>query len=276
MADSISWITKEGIEIYSIHWPTNQAKAVIGIIHGLGEHIHRYEHVAQFFNDKGYAVLGYDRQGHGRSKGKRGHTLNGLKAYLDEIGQLQKHMNDAYPDLPMFLYGHSMGGNLGLNYIIRRQPSIKGAIMTGPHITLSFTPPAVEVAMGKLMRKIYPSYTQANGLDVKALSRDENVVKAYLDDPLVHNRITAATAIGLLESAAFLDEYQQEINTPLLLMHGAADRITNPDGTKRFAERVPGNIELKIWEDFFHEIHNEPEQETVLQFALAWLEKTLA
>lgn len=275
MADSISWITKEGVEIYGVHWPTNQAKAVIGIIHGLGEHIHRYEHVAQFFNANGYAVLGYDRQGHGQSKGKRGHTLNGLDAYLDEIGQLQKHMADAYPDLPMFLYGHSMGGNLGLNYIIRRQPAIKGAIMTGPHITLSFTPPAIEVAMGKFMRKIYPSYTQANGLDVKALSRDENVVKAYLDDPLVHNRITAATGITVLESAAFLDEYQQEIKTPLLLMHGAEDRITNPEGTKSFAERVPGNIELKIWEELYHEIHNEPEQETVLQFALAWLNKTL-
>ncbi len=271
MLETFSWQTNDGIEIYGAHWPQPDARAVIGLVHGLGEHVQRYAHVADFFNQRQMAVVGYDRQGHGQSAGRRGHTTHGLNGLLDEIAHLLTEIEERYPDTPVFLYGHSMGGNLLLNYLLRRHPVIQGAIVTAPHITLSFQPSAVMVTMGKLMRNVYPTFTQANGLEQAAISRDERVVAAYAADPLVHDRLTAALGMTVLEAAAWLDNYKGKLAVPLLLMHGSADRITNPDGTQRFAKRVEGEVTVKIWEGLYHEIHNEPEQEQVLDFAAQWI-----
>lgn len=275
MAQSFSWQTADNLKIYAVDWPCEEPRAVVGIVHGLGEHIHRYEHVAAWFNQHKIAVVGYDRRGHGQSEGKRGHTPK-FSAFLDEIAQLAVEIELRYPDLPLFLYGHSMGGNLVLNYTLRRHPTIAGVIATGPHIRLSFQPNVVTLGLGKMMRGILPGFTQSNGLDVQQLSRDPQVVKDYQADPLVHDRLTASTGISMLEAAAELDAFTGEFPVPLLLMHGSKDGITSPDGTHDFAERVYGNIQLKIWDGLYHEIHNEPEQEEVLQVVTDWINDHLA
>ncbi|RME96672.1 MAG: alpha/beta hydrolase, partial [Bacteroidetes bacterium] len=265
-----SWTTEDKLQIYAVDWSVEQARAAVGIIHGLGEHVHRYEHVAKYFNDRQIAVTGYDRRGHGRSDGQRGHT----KSYgllLDEIGQLLTETESRYPGLPLFLYGHSMGGNLLLNYLIKRNPNIQGAIVSAPHIQLSFKPSAVMVALGKLMRNLVPGFSQANGLAVDQLSRDPQVVAAYHADPLVHNKLSASLGMAMLESGEWLHTYRGTLKVPLLLMHGGADGITSPEATQAFAKRVRGEITCKIWDGLYHEIHNEPEQEQVLQFAYDWM-----
>lgn len=269
-AETFSWKTSDGVQIYAVNWPVESPQAVVGLVHGLGEHVHRYEHLVEHLHQQQIAVIGYDRRGHGRSEGKKGHTKN-YSAFLDELAQLAVEAEERYPKVPFFMYGHSMGGNLLLNYILRRNPTIQGAIVTGPHIRLAFEPPAVMVALGKMMRGIFPSFTQPNGLALDQLSRDQAVVDAYVADPHVHDRVTAVTGMSMLESGEYLDKYEGAFPVPLLLMHGEKDGITSAPATAEFASRVSGDVELKIWNDLYHEIHNEPEQEQVMQHVSGWI-----
>lgn len=272
---TFSWQTRDHLRIHGLYWPVDQPVAVVGIVHGLGEHAGRYAHLAAWLNAHQVAVVAYDRRGHGQSEGKRGHTTH-FDAFLDEIAQLLVAMEMRCPEAPAFLYGHSMGGNLLLNYLIQRHPKLYGAVVTGPHIRLSFQPSPITVALGKLMRGIFPGFTQNNGLDVQQISSDPAVVKAYIDDPLVHDRLTAITGIGMLEAAAALDRFSGRISVPLLLMHGGADGLTSPDATRAFAARVQGQVSCKIWDGLYHEIHNEPQQEEVFVFVWHWMQALLA
>ncbi len=271
MGNTFSWTTEDGIDIYGIDWPIANAKAIVCIVHGLGEHIHRYEHAIDYFHKNNIAVIGYDRRGHGRSKGKRGHTIS-YDAFLDEVDHLLGEAKKRYPSLPVFLYGHSMGGNIVLNFTLDRKPVINGVISTGAHIRLAFQPSSITLALGKMMRNIYPGFSQPNGLDVHLLSRDTKVVEAYKNDPYVHNQVTAITGLSMLEKADVLDHYTAAFPVPLLIMHGGADGITSPGGSKDFAARVRGDITLKIWDKFYHEIHNEPEQDLVFAEILGWID----
>lgn len=270
MENQFNWKTKDGLNIYAVDWPIKDAKAVILLIHGLGEHVHRYEHLVEFMHSHLIAVIGYDRRGHGKSEGKKGHTVS-YDAFLDEIDHLLSETKVKYPDLPVYLYGHSMGGNLLLNFIIERYPAVAGAIATAAHISLSFTPNAVTLTLGKLMKSIYPGFSQNNGLDVNMLSRDQKVVQTYLDDPYVHDQLTAITGMNMLEKADFLNDFSGDFPVPLLIMHGSKDGITSPEGSKDFANRVGGDVTLKIWEGLYHEIQNEPEQKEVFETVLNWI-----
>jgi alpha-beta hydrolase superfamily lysophospholipase len=269
-AQEFQWTTAGHVNIFALDWPVAEPKAVVCIVHGLGEHINRYHHVAAFFNQRQIAVLGNDRQGHGRSGGKRGHATT-FEAYLEEISYLLVEAEVRYPGAPVFLYGQSMGGNLVLYYTLRRHPHIAGVISSAPWIRLSFKPSPVKVFLGKIMKAIYPAYSQHSGLKAEHLSKDSQVVEAYKKDPLVHFFITSETGIGLLQTAHWLDHYSGEMPVPTLIMHGGDDQITSPDAAAEFAERVTGNIAFKRWEGLYHEIHNESVQKEVLQFAADWI-----
>ena len=271
---NFSWTAADGVEIYACDWSVSEPKAVVAISHGLGEHIDRYEHMAQWFNAKGFAVMGYDRRGHGRSEGKRGHSL-GLAPLLDEIGQLIKAAHNSYKGIPVFLYGHSQGGGLSLSYLLRRNPQIAGVIVSAPWITLAFVPPSVLIMLGKLMRKIYPAFTQPNNLQTDLLSRDKAVVDAYNNDPLVHNQITAAVGIDMLREGEWLLQQKRKIDLPLLILHGEADGVTSAESSEQFAAQIEGDITFKPWAEMYHELHNEPEQEALFTFVQNWIETKL-
>ncbi|MCC7466462.1 MAG: alpha/beta fold hydrolase, partial [Saprospiraceae bacterium] len=134
------WTNAQGLQLFAAHWPVSSPRAVIALVHGQGEHIARYDQMARWYNQHEIAVLGFDQQGYGRSEGKRGHAPS-LDALLDDIGLLLEKTREQYPDLPLFLYGHSMGGGLCLNYTTRRDPDLTGLIATGPWIRLAFEAP---------------------------------------------------------------------------------------------------------------------------------------
>ncbi|MEL6971457.1 MAG: lysophospholipase [Bacteroidota bacterium] len=274
-AEAFSWTTADQLKIYGVNWPCAEPVAVVGLVHGLGEHVHRYEHLVEYLHSNKIAAIGYDRRGHGQSEGKKGHTSS-YDAFLDEIAQLLVEAEQRYPNVPVFLYGHSMGGNLLLNYVLRRNPSIKGAIVSAPHIRLAFEPPAMMVALGKMMKGLYPGFTQPNGLAVDQLSRDQAVVDAYIADPLVHDKLTAITGMSMLDTGLYLDQFIGEFPVPLLLMHGGEDGITSAPASREFGERISGNVQVKIWDGLFHEIHNEPEQQQVFDLAGNWIKQQLA
>ena len=261
---------KEGLSLYSCEWDVDQPKAVIILVHGAGEHIGRYAHVAEWFNREGIAVTGFDAQGYGQSAGQPGHVKN-FDAYLDDIGQYINIVFRKYKSTPIFLYGHSMGGNITLNYVLRRRPNIQGLIATGPWVRLAFQPGFLKVFMGKLLRNIKPTLSLPTDLVAQYISRDEKVVRAYLNDPLVHSKMSAAGGIDLLEAAAWLNSFGGEVPCPFLIMHGEADKLTSMPASKELAQRLQGDVEYKSWPQLYHEIHNEPEKEAVFQHIHAWI-----
>jgi alpha-beta hydrolase superfamily lysophospholipase len=271
--ETFEWIWKsaDGLEMYSRGWaPKGKPNATITLVHGIGEHIRRYANVGVALAEKGYALLGFDLRGHGKSGGPRGHTPT-YDSLLDDITAFLGQVDGRYPKLPRFLYGHSLGGNLVLNYALRRKPDLRGVIATSPWLKLAFEPPAAKVMLGRLMNGIAPGFTQASGLDTKALSRDTAVVTAYENDPLVHDRISARMFVSSYESGLWALEHAAEFPLPLLLMQGSADRLDSVEASKEFAEKAGKNVTLRLWDGWYHEIHNEPEHAEVFKVMTDWL-----
>ena len=275
MKSQFTLYSAEGTKLNGVlQSPAGDCKAVIALIHGMGEHAMRYAHVAAFFAQNDFAVVAIDLRGHGNSGGKRGHTPS-YEVLMNDLELLINKAKELFPDVPVFMYGHSMGGNLTLNYLIRKQPKIAGAIVTGPYLKLAFEPPAWKVALGKITAGLIPTLTQPTGLETAAISRDLEVVNTYENDPLVHDKITSSFFVHVHFAGPYAIENAKKITVPLLLMHGMDDRLTSPKGTQEFAKNAGENVELKLWDGLYHEIHNEPEKEDVLQYELNWLLKVL-
>lgn len=264
-----------GQPLYGRVWSPARPKAVIALIHGLGEHSGRYTHVAAEFNHSGYAVLACDLPGHGKTAGPRGVTPP-FDQLSESCAGLLAEAEQRYPGKPRFLYGHSLGGTIVLYYTIRRNPQIAGVVSTSPALRLGGNPQRAKVAFGKLIGRLAPNIVMVNGLERQALSRDPQVVAAYADDPLVHDRVSARLGIGGIEAGAWLLAHAAEFpQVPLLLVHGTADRITSAAGTEEFASRLKGDVILKLWPGLYHETHNEPEKTAVLCDNIAWLDAHL-
>ncbi len=275
-----SWKNPKGINIYAQAWwpDTSRYKkpsAIILLIHGLGEHSSRYDHVAEFFTQKGIAVLSCDRVGHGKSGGKRGHVSKYAHFY-DDIEKLHTEATRRQAGIPIFLYGHSMGGGLVLDYLLnKRYTGIKGVIATSPMLEAAFEEPKLLLKVARFIRPVYPRFTQNHGLQKEHISKDPLVVQAYITDPLNHTKITVETALGMLDSGQNSLQVVSKVKTPLLLVHGDEDGITSHHATKRFADKATGDVTLRIWEGGYHELHNDPEKLDFLNYVYAWIRKRL-
>jgi len=247
---------------------------VVVLVHGHGEHINRYQHVAEAFVNAGYAMQAFDLRGHGKSAGQRGHTPS-YESLMDDIADFIGDAQKRYPGLPVFLYGHSMGGNQVINFALRTPQALKGVIATGPWIKLAFDPPAAQVWVAKLLNNIAPSFSLASGLSQDALSRDPQVVSKYAADPLVHDKISVRLYTGMYANGFAALEHAAELKVPMLLMHGSADKLTSAQASQEFAKKAGKLVTLRIWEGFYHEIHNEPEKVEVIQTMVDWMNKTL-
>jgi alpha-beta hydrolase superfamily lysophospholipase len=268
-----SWKSIDDISIHAIEWNIDHPKFVICLVHGMGEHVTRYRQFAQYFNKKGGIVMGYDQRGHGQSGGKRGHTPS-YDLLLEEVSKLIVEAKTTYPDLPVFLYGHSMGGALVMNYGIQKHPNIKGIIASAPWISLAFRPSPFKIMLGKTMRSILPGLVQPSGLDPNMISTDAKEVEKYIADPLIHDKISVSSGMAMLDAGKLLESYHETYPVPLLIMHGDADQITSHQSSKQFAERVD-NTTFKSWPGMFHEIHNEPSRHEVFDFTYQWMQKLL-
>jgi len=266
---------KDGLKLYAKCWaPVVEPKAVVCLLHGLGEHCGRYPHVAEALTEAGYAVLTFDLRGHGQSGGPRGHTPSS-EAFLDDIDYLLAEAEKRYPGKPHFLYGHSLGGLLALFYSLRHKPQVAGVVSTGPGLRSPLIEQKLKVTFAKLMATVLPTMTVATGLDASSLSHDPQVVQAYRNDPLVHDKASLAMTSSSIRAIEWTMEHAKEFELPLLLMHGTADQLTYPSGSQEFAKRVSGNCTLRLWEGLYHEIHNEPEKDQVIAKIIQWLDNQL-
>ncbi len=266
------WKSVDGLEFYVRGWqPPALPKAVVALVHGLGEHIGRYAHLGEAFTQAGYVLSGFDLRGHGKSGGARG-VFPPEAVVLDDIAAFLKETSARFPDKPLFLYGHSLGANLVLTYVLKRKPAIKGVIATGAPLRLAFAPPAWKLALGKMLNSIAPSLVMANGLATSELSNDPAVEPAYVHDPLVHDRISVRLSQDMLGQGVYNLEHASEFPLPLLLMHGGSDRIASPEASFEFASKMGPQCTLKIWDGMKHEIHNELGKAEVIRFTLDWLD----
>ncbi len=270
---SLNWTSTDGIDFIGYHGTPQKPKAVVALVHGIGEHSERYKHLAEFLIEHGYAFAAYDHRGHGRSGGKRGHTPT-YNTLVADVEQFLEQVRSFYPDTPIFLYGHSMGGNIVLNYYTHHpDANLKGIITTGAFVKLAFEPSAFMVALGRFMRNILPGFTQNNQLVLEHISRSPEVIEKYKNDPLVHNKVTATLGIGMIETAKKLYAFKGTTKIPMLIMHGGADKLTSPKGSQRFAENMNGDVTYKEWPGLFHEIHNEPEKREVFEYLVDWMNR---
>jgi alpha-beta hydrolase superfamily lysophospholipase len=274
LGQEFSWKTKDQLNIYAKHWKAAQPKAVVCIVHGLGEHINRYNHVADYFTANGFSCLGNDRRGHGQSEGPRGHVPK-FDNFLMEVKHLLATAKAHYKDLPVFLYGHSMGGNIVLNYLIEKQPNIRAAIVTGSWIRLVSPPPALLVQVANVVKRFAPTVGKSNELNAKHLSRDPDCCTDYENDPLVHARVSLGMGACMLDAAKRIDQFSGELSVPLLAMHGGDDQITDPTGTSELAKRLTSEVTLEIWQGGYHEIHNDLIKDEVIRYMVDWMTQYL-
>ncbi|MBM7565033.1 alpha/beta hydrolase [Paenibacillus sacheonensis] len=268
---------RDGSRRYAAEWEPEEEREILGVIalvHGMGEHIGRYLHVADMFTRAGYAVFGFDQVGHGRTEGKRGHTKSYI-ALMDGVDAMLAETKRRYPDKPLFLYGHSMGGNVTLNYVLRRKPDIAGVIVTGPWLRLAFNPPPLQLIIARVVNRLFPSYTNDRPMVGDHLTSDPVMVKRYQEDELGHGAITARFFLSVQGAGLWALKHASEWRVPLLLMHGGSDKVTSILASRQFAEAAGSKCTFMEWPGLKHELHNELDREEVFDVARDWLEERL-
>ncbi len=275
MFDSIpQQLTSSGnTKLHVKQWlPEGTPKAVVVIVHGLAEHSGRYEHVAAFLNAGGYAVVGFDLRGHGRSEGKRIY-IDRFREYVDDLKTLIDSLPASMQALPLFILGHSMGSTVTLSYLVHETPTVAGIILTGTTIIPGADIPSVLISLSGVLGKLFPKLPTI-ALDSRLICRDEHIVKSYNDDPLVSNdKIPARTGAELNSEFGIIQSKMGRISVPMLIMHGSEDKISNPQGSQLLFDSISSDDkELKIWPGLYHELLNEYEKQQVMKTISDWMD----
>jgi alpha-beta hydrolase superfamily lysophospholipase len=256
-------------------WLPREPERALVVTHGFAEHSGRYESFGSWFGCRGCAVHAYDLQGHGLSAGRRGHVER-FDDFLDDLGFFLDAVRLEHPGLPRFLVGHSMGGLIVAAFARERAPDVAGIITSGAALVLSPKVSPGKLMMTRLAARILPRLAVDAGLDVHGLSRDPEVVRRYLEDPLVDTTITARLAAEMTDARERMAAGGADIAVPMLLLHGADDPLCLPEGSERFFasqpdRRVSGSA-VRVYPDLRHEIFNEPEREKVFTDVLEWMQ----
>ena len=252
------------------------SRGVVLIVHGLGEHAGRYDHVANALSNWGFEVCAYDQRGHGESTGLPG-TLPNSTALLDDLAEVVDDTRQQHPKLPLILLGHSLGGLVTSRFV---------ALSMRPVDALVLSSPALDAGLGvfqKLLLKVLPSIAPnlcvANGLNVNFISHDPEVVKAYLADRLVHNKISPRLGKFIATAGPATVAAAAKWRTPTLLMYAGADKLVNPAASAQFAKLAttskavrPGTVTAKRFDGYYHELFNELQPAPVFELLKSWLD----
>ncbi|GAA1184046.1 alpha/beta hydrolase [Pseudonocardia alaniniphila] len=264
-----------GLRDVELYWqgrlPAGAPTGVLLVCHGLGEHSGRYGYVEDALVPHGWAVYGIDHRGHGRSGGRRAHLVR-YDDWLADLDTFRRLVVTRHPGLPMFLLGHSMGGQIALAYALEHQQALRGLVLSAPALASNALPrAAVPVLMA--FAKVAPTLRPA-GIDFTKISKDPAVVEAYLADPLVHHgRPTLGLSSALYGQFAVLPERARELRLPVLIQHGTLDGLVDPSGSRLLEGNVGSPDRTVCWyEGLWHEIYNEPERERPLSDLRGWLD----
>lgn len=267
--------------IQGYSWHVDDPDKVLCIVHGIGEYGGRFDRIAEAFRKENMAAVALDLRGHGNSAEKKGHCAPRNKV-LEDVSALIEYAEEKYPGKELVLYGHSMGGNIVLDYRARGRLNAHpfAYIISAPWVRLVRPVPAPLYGVMKLLARIAPSFTVSSDVNEADLGNPKSV-KPYKGNPMIHNRISAQCAVDGFEIGLGLEDGSAEDNLraaklPTLLMHGSADKICSVEGSRRISERLEkrgDNIEYIEWEGLFHEIHNGNETSTgdeVIEKIVEW------
>ncbi|KWF65478.1 hydrolase [Burkholderia multivorans] len=270
--------TADGVELASYRWPADARaaapRATVALLHGLAEHAGRYAPLAARLNAAGIDLLAIDLRGHGRSPGKRAWVAR-FDEYLDDADALVAEA--ARASTPLFLMGHSMGGAIAALYAIERAPArgrtLAGLVLSSPALAPGRDVPRWMLALSRVISRVWPTFP-AIRIDAALLSRDADVVAANRADPLVHHGpVPARTGAEILNAMARIERGRSALRVPVLVYHGTADKLTEPDGSRTFGARVgSADRTLTLYEGGFHETMNDIERERVIDALIGWID----
>ena len=266
-----------GLQLFHETWlPDDPPKAVLAIVHGVGEHIDRYTNMVDALVPAGFILTGYDQRGHGQSEGQRGH-INSWSEYREDLRTFMGMAGTLAPGLPLFLYGHSMGSLVVLDYILHYPEGLAGAISSGTALDPKEAAPPFQVLLAKALSGILPSFAIKVKLDGSTLSRNPQVAKAYMDDPLVHWQRSPRWGTESMTVIEWIKSRAGEIRLPVLFLHGERDPLLSADGAQRFFEQIhyPDKT-IHIYPDGLHEPHNDLDYKQVISDILSWMGSHIA
>lgn len=265
----------EGLQLYYQKWqPENETKAVIALIHGFGEHSGRYMNVINHLLPLGFAVYSFDHRGHGRSPGKRGHIMD-WNEFREDVRLFIEYIRGAEENKPLFLYGHSMGGLIVLNYTLHFPDGLRGVIASGPALAQPGVSPVL-LLLSRVLSKIWPGFSIDTKIDAGLVSRDESVVSAYQDDPLTHSMASARFGTEFTAAMEWTQAHASEFKVPFLILHGQADKLVPEEGSAKFFKNAKiDDKERHLYPSGYHEPHNDIDHEKVLKDMEQWLQKHL-
>jgi alpha-beta hydrolase superfamily lysophospholipase len=269
-----SFTAHDGSNIAVMDWPLPSgapSRGLVVIVHGLGEHAGRYDHVAERLNGWGFAVRSYDQHGHGDSDGKPG-ALPADGFLLDNLAELlDTSRRRLDPRLPLILMGHSLGGLVAARLVSLNLRKVDGLVLSSPALDAGMN--AFQKLLVSVLPRLAPNLRVGNGLDAQYLSHDAGVVQAYRDDPMVHDRISARLARFIADAGPAVLASAPQWRVPTLLLYAGADHLVNPEGSRAFAAAAPGNVvSAHCFESFYHEIFNEVDREAVFARLKDWLD----
>lgn len=255
-------------ELFMVKNLIETPKAIVVFVHGLGEHLGRYNYLTEKFNNNGFSVYRFDHRGHGHSAGARA-FYEDYNEIIDDVNFIVELAKSENPSLPLYLLGHSMGGYAVACYGVKYPDRVHGIIMSG----------GLTRDKGGLITSLptdlNPIMYLPNGLG-SVVSRDEEIVKAYSEDPLVLKEISVGLYYALSKGLSWLIEHTPSFKYPVLILHGGDDRIVSWEDSKEFYESIASeDKELKIYDVLFHEIFNDPEKDEVIQDVLNWINARL-
>jgi len=260
---------------YRVWRMIDEVRAVLVLVHGYGEHSGRYGNLVKPLVELGYGIYAYDHRGHGESPGDRGHIMS-WGDYREDLQRFVSLVQEQEKDAPLFLYGHSMGGLIVLDYSIRHPEGLVGVIVSGPPIQPVGVAEPYQVFLAKLLSRIRPTYSMSLGFDAPALSRDEAVVKAYEEDPLVHCVASVRWGTESLEAIEWVKTHAEALSLPVLLVHGGADRVSSAKGSRWLFEQLAMEDKtLRVYPGVYHEPHNDLEPEHLVEDVSKWLARHL-
>jgi alpha-beta hydrolase superfamily lysophospholipase len=268
--------TFRGYQDLSLYWqswlPNEAPRAILLVVHGLAEHCGRYMNLVNYFVPRGYAVYGFDQRGHGKSEGLRGYVER-FSDYIDDLESFCDFVRRRHDSTSIFLVGHSMGGTIAAAYITDHQDRTAGLIASAVVLKLGSSVSPLSIKMARLLSMIAPK-VGVSVIDASTISRDQAVVNAYVNDLLVYRGKTRARlGAELLNTMEKLPSRLEKITVPIIIMYGSCDRLCNPEGSHILYERVASKDRtLKIYEDMYHEIFNEPEHKQVMADMEEWLD----
>ncbi|MBN2460661.1 MAG: lysophospholipase [Candidatus Cloacimonetes bacterium] len=247
----------EGVTLFFRRWsPRISPLAAIIIVHGLGDHSNRYQKLVDFFISRQYQIYAFDLRGHGQSPGKRGH-INNWGEFREDLSEFMKLVQREKPNLPIFLFGHSMGGVITLEYCLRNSPRINGLVCSAPALGETGIS-RLKWALAYIMNHLGPGLVVSTGLDISLLSRDQSYITETRDDPLYHCQATPRLGMELSKAANWIQENARLLINPLLIVHGSDDAISLLSGSHRFIRNVVfADALLKEYRGGYHELHSD-------------------